>query len=273
MAFHVELEFAAKSHTGLVRSHNEDAVAISHKCGFTILADGMGGYNAGEIASGIATSVLKETLEERLSSRAWDAHFNRSRRLHQIVQESIAHTNESIIEAARLEPSYSGMGTTLVAALFYYDKVTIAHIGDSRVYRMRGNETVQLTRDHSLLQEQVDAGILTEEEAQFSLNKNLITRAMGIDLGVQVELNDFTTEENDIYILCSDGLSDMLSAQEMSDLVNTYRDELDRACDELINRANNKGGRDNISVVVTKVRSGRNSSSRIKQFLSRLCPY
>lgn len=270
MAFHVELEFAAKSHTGLVRSHNEDAVAISHKCGFAVLADGMGGYNAGEVASGIATSVLKETLEERLSSEAWDGRFNRSRRLHQIIKESIAHANESIIEAARLEPSYIGMGTTLVAALFYYDQVTIAHIGDSRVYRVRENEIVQLTRDHSLLQEQIDAGLLSEDEARFSQNRNLITRAMGVDEAVQVELNDFPTEENDIYILCSDGLSDMVSAQDIAILVNGYRDELALACDELINLANDKGGRDNISVVLVKITTKQNnSSSRIGSHLLR----
>lgn len=270
MAFHVELEFASKSHTGLVRSHNEDSVAVSSKCGFAILADGMGGYSAGEIASGIATSVLKQTLEEHLLNKAWDGFFNRSRRVHQIMHEAIIHTNEAIIEAARVEPSYNGMGTTLAAALFHYDKVTIAHIGDSRVYRFRQNEITQLTRDHSLLQEQIDAGILTEDEAEFSQNKNLITRAMGIEQGVQVDLNDFQTEENDIYLLCSDGLSDMLCAHEISDLVNTYSNHLALACDELIDLANHKGGRDNISVILSKVTSKPSAPSlKIKNYISR----
>lgn len=272
MAFHVELEFASQSHPGLVRAHNEDAIAISPQCGFAILADGMGGYNAGEIASGIATSVLKETLEEQLARKAWDGRFNRSRRLHQIVQQSIAHTNESIIEAARLEPSYSGMGTTLAAAFFYYDNVTIAHIGDSRVYRLRHNEMVQLTRDHSVLQDQIDAGLLTAEEARFSQHRNLITRALGVDQAVQVELRDFQTEENDIYLLCSDGLSDMLSAQEIAHLMKGRCKDLPSACEELISLANAKGGRDNISVILAKItdRSLDASSTDIGSHLFRL---
>src|SRR5262245_58570965 len=119
MAHYVELEFASKTDTGLIRAHNEDATAISPECGLAILADGMGGYNAGEVTSGIATSILKESLEAQLIDKKWDSRFGRSRRLHQIISESITHTNASIFEAARLEPRYSGMGTTLVAAFFH----------------------------------------------------------------------------------------------------------------------------------------------------------
>ncbi len=255
MAFHVELEFASKTDTGMVRSHNEDAIAISPQCSFAILADGMGGYNAGEVASSIATSVLKESLEAQLSGRSWNSRFGRTRRLHQIVAESIAHTNASIIEAARLEPSYTGMGTTLVTALFHHDKVTIAHIGDSRIYRVRGNEIQQLTRDHSLLQEQIDAGLLTEQDAQFSQHRNLITRAMGVDDTVEVDIQDHTTRQNDIYVLCSDGLSDMLGADEIVDTLARNRLELHASCNLLVEKANANGGKDNISVVLIRVNS------------------
>jgi protein phosphatase len=255
MPFHVELEFASKTDTGLVRSHNEDAIAISPQCRFAILADGMGGYSAGEIASSIATSVLKEALEAHFSNRTWNSRFNRTRRLHQIIADSIAHTNTSIIEAAKLEPSYSGMGTTLVTAVFHYDNVTIAHIGDSRVYRLRDDEIVQLTRDHSLLQEQIDAGLVSEHEAQFSQNRNLITRAMGVDNNVEVEMQDYATRLGDIYVLCSDGLSDMLRCEDIVNILATYHADLNIACNFLVAEANVNGGKDNISVVLIKVKS------------------
>lgn len=252
MPFQVNLEFASKTDTGLVRSHNEDAIAISAQCGFAILADGMGGYNAGEVASQIATSVLKETLEEQLLEKKLESRFGRNRQLHQLLTESVIHTNASIIEAARLEPTYNGMGTTLVVAMFYDDKVTIVHIGDSRVYRLRNNELTQLTRDHSLLQEQIDAGLLTEQEAQFSQNRNLITRAMGVDHDLEIELRDYVTETNDLYILCSDGLSDMLSDREIIHILNDTTVQLADFCEVLVQAANLRGGKDNISVVLIK---------------------
>jgi serine/threonine protein phosphatase PrpC len=255
MPYQVELEFAAKTDTGLVRAHNEDAIAISTECGFAILADGMGGYNAGEVASGIATSVLKETLEQRLRNQQWDMRLNRSKRIQQMLVESIAHANDSIFEAARINPNNSGMGTTLVAALFHQDRVTIAHIGDSRAYRLRKGELVQITHDHSMLQEQIDAGLISEENAQFAQNRNLITRAMGVDYDLDVEVHEHETEEGDIYILCSDGLSDMLSKEQILDILNSAGTNLDSTCDELIRQSNEHGGRDNISIVLVAVQS------------------
>lgn len=253
MPFNVDLEFASKTDTGRVRTHNEDAIAISEQCGFAILADGMGGYNAGEVASQIATSVLKEALEERLLN-IMNSRFGRGRRLHQLITESIVHTNASILEAARLEPSYNGMGTTLVVTLFYDDKVIIGHIGDSRVYRLRDKEITQLTRDHSLLQEQIDAGLLTEEEAQFSHNKNLITRALGVEHDLLIELNDYLTRDGDLYLVCSDGLSDMLADGAIAELLKYSDHDLKVACELMISSANLQGGQDNISVILIKVR-------------------
>jgi serine/threonine protein phosphatase PrpC len=254
MPYQVELEFAAKTDTGLVRPHNEDAITISADYGFAILADGMGGYNAGEVASGIATSVLKETLEQRLRTQQWDMRLNRSKRVQQMLVESIVHANDSIFEAARINPQNSGMGTTLVAALFHQDKVTIAHVGDSRAYRLRKGELTQITHDHSMLQEQIDAGLISEENAQFAQNRNLITRAMGIDFDLEVEVHEHQTEEGDIYLLCSDGLSDMLSTRQILDTLNAANANLHTACDELIRQSNEHGGRDNISIVLIAVR-------------------
>ncbi|OGB25417.1 MAG: protein phosphatase [Burkholderiales bacterium RIFCSPLOWO2_02_FULL_57_36] len=255
MPYQVELKFAARTDTGLVRSHNEDSLAISADYGFAILADGMGGYNAGEVASGIATSVLKESLEQRLHTQQWDIRLNRGKRIQQMLVESIIHANESIFEAARINPENTGMGTTLVVALFHHDRVTVAHVGDSRAYRLRKGEIVQITHDHSMLQEQIDAGLVSEEGAQFARNRNLITRAMGVDYDIDVEIHEHQTEPGDIYILCSDGLSDMLSKQEILDTIITADASSEAACDELIKKANDNGGRDNISVILIRVQS------------------
>ena len=260
MPYQVELEFSVKTDTGLVRPHNEDAIAISADYGFAILADGMGGYNAGEVASGIATSVLKETLEQRLRTQQRDMRLNRSKRIQQILVESIVHANDSIFEAARINPHNSGMGTTLVAALFYQDKVTVAHVGDSRAYRLRNGEMTQITHDHSMLQEQIDAGLISEENAQFAQNRNLITRALGINYDLEVEVHEHQTEESDIYLLCSDGLSDMLSKHQILEIMNAANATLDIACDELVRKANEQGGCDNISIILTAVRS-KNAAS------------
>ena len=271
MAYHVELEFAFKTDTGRVRSHNEDAIAISEECGFAILADGMGGYNAGEVASSIATSVLKTSMEAWLRSNQWDAWFHRNRRVHQLLADSIAGTNTAIIEAARAEPDYAGMGTTLAVALFYYDKLSIAHVGDSRIYRIRYGEIAQLTKDHSLLQEQIDAGIITEEDAQFAQTRNLITRAMGVDHEVQSEINEFATEAGDIYLLCSDGLSDMLSREEIHAVFSDQSiQSLQDLCDTLIEHSNTNGGRDNISAILVKIQSLHPAAKKSKWNLLRL---
>lgn len=257
MANKVGLEFAAKTDTGLVRSQNEDAIAISPLYGFAILADGMGGYSAGEVASGIATAVLKESLEDglsRLQSRQPDLALDQNRQIHQLVIESIHRANAAILDAVTIEPQYHGMGTTLVAALFHHDKAIVAHVGDSRAYRLRHGEIVQITRDHSLLQEQIDAGLISAEWARFSPDKNLVTRAVGVGIEMEVEIHEHHTEPGDIYLLCSDGLSDMLAIREIGDIL-LNQPSLDGACEALVQRANDNGGRDNISVILVKAQS------------------
>lgn len=267
MPYQVELEISAGTDTGLVRAHNEDSVVVSTEYGFAILADGMGGYNAGEVASGIATAVLKESLEQRLRTQQWDIRLNRSKRVQQMMVESIVHANDSIFEAGRLQPQNSGMGTTLVAALFYRDSVTVAHVGDSRAYRLRKGQITQITRDHSMLQEQIDAGLISEEGAQFAQNRNLITRAMGVDFNLDVEIHEHQTESDDIYVLCSDGLSDMLSKQQILEIITAANPNLEAACDALIKNANQNGGRDNISVILIKVKS---KNAEIKGLVGRV---
>jgi protein phosphatase len=249
------LEIASCTDPGIVRSHNEDSIAADAAKGLVVLADGMGGYNAGEVASGMATTVittelqhlLDETPPYRLEPASGKPYAER------LLQDQIAKANTSIYQAAQSQPQYSGMGTTLVAAVFYDNKVSVAHIGDSRLYRLRGENFEQLTRDHSLLQEQIDSGMITPEQAKFSQNKNLVTRALGIDPTVEPELHCYPTELGDIYLLCSDGLNDMVSDVDIGMTLQTLSANLRLAAQQLVQMANDNGGRDNVSVILVRV--------------------
>lgn len=263
MAYHVELQIAAKTDTGLVRAHNEDSIALSPECGLAILADGMGGYNAGEVASSIATSTLKESVEQQIQSHGWNARANLSKFIQHLLVGSVERANNAILDAARAEPQFSGMGTTVVAAFFHHDKMTVAHVGDSRLYRLRRGVLTLMTRDHSLLQEQIDAGMIDAEMARFSPNRNLITRAVGVDYTINVEIHDHQTQVGDTYLLCSDGLSDMLSMQEIAEILNKTASDLELTCDALVARANRNGGRDNTSVILVTVQSSEVSTAKL----------
>jgi PPM family protein phosphatase len=247
-------QFVAKTDPGLIRKNNEDAIAISPLYGLAILADGMGGHNAGEVASAIAVSVTRQALENCLQNMMQnDSQSPSVSILKETIQEAIELANTTIIQAAQKGSQYRGMGTTLVLALLHADKITIAHVGDSRAYRFRRNQLLQLTRDHSLLQEQIDAGLLNAEAAPFSRNKNILTRAVGIDYLFKVEMHEHQTEPGDLYLLCSDGLSDMLTASEIRDILARLGSNLDFASSVLINSANGNGGHDNVSVILIKI--------------------
>ncbi|GGI54143.1 Stp1/IreP family PP2C-type Ser/Thr phosphatase [Oxalicibacterium solurbis] len=271
MTHHVALQFAARTDTGLVRAHNEDAVAVSAGHGIAVLADGMGGYNAGEIASGIATAVVVSELERLLSqtdgaiSRTAGGTASRAasgKRLRQWMTDAVLAANQEILETARDEPQYSGMGTTLVAALFRHDRIVLAHLGDSRCYRFRQGELCLLTRDHSLLQEQIDAGLVSPEWARYAPNKNLITRALGVAPQVDVEINDYQIEAGDVYLLCSDGLSDMLTDAQLAGMLADPHVTLDHLGDRLVAAANGNGGRDNISAILVRINAAGAAMAR-----------
>ncbi len=170
-----------------------------------------------------------------------------------MLQQQIASANKGIYEAAQARPECAGMGTTIVASVFCGNRVSIGHIGDSRCYRLRGEKFEQLTRDHSLLQEQIDSGVLTPEQARYSLNKNLVTRALGIEAIVPTDISEYRIEANDIYLLCSDGLTDMVDPEVIHTIVDEKRSDLAVAAAELIDLANQNGGRDNISVILIRV--------------------
>jgi protein phosphatase len=249
------LEVASHTDPGMVRSHNEDSIASIADTGLVVLADGMGGYNAGEVASGMATTVLTTELRQLLEDHApyeVDPQSGQKAAL-KMLQQQIAKANNSIYQASQSQPQYAGMGTTLVVALFYDNKVMVAHIGDSRLYRIRGDEFSQVSKDHSLLQEQIDAGMLTKEQAKHSSNKNLVTRALGIDPAVEPEIHEYDTQPGDIYLLCSDGLSDMVSDEDIGMTLQALGANLNLAAQQLVQMANDNGGRDNVSVILIKV--------------------
>ncbi|GGI18588.1 Stp1/IreP family PP2C-type Ser/Thr phosphatase [Oxalicibacterium faecigallinarum] len=268
----VVLKFAAKTDTGLVRTHNEDAIAFDEACNVLVLADGMGGYNAGEVASRLATEFVRAELVQRLAplSREGPASILQ---LQKIMREVVGAANDHILNAALAEPAYRGMGTTLVAALFDHDRVVLAHLGDSRCYRFRQGVLTQLTHDHSQVQEQIDAGLVPPDWGRFAPNKNLITRALGVAAYIDTEISDHVVQEGDLYLLCSDGLSDMLDADVMTAMLQADTDDLELLAEALVHAANQQGGRDNISVLVAQVQSCSKSPQigtidRLKNWLS-----
>lgn len=249
------LEIVLRTDPGIVREHNEDAVFANPGLGVAILADGMGGYNAGEVASSMATMLLATELETAFAAKAPHAIDSSDGQpfAHRCLLDKVAVTNAAIFQAAENQAQYAGMGTTLVTAVFYDNQVTVAHIGDSRLYRLRGDELSVITRDHSLLQEQIDSGMISADEARFSQHKNLVTRALGVDTFVDTEIHDYPVQVGDIYLLCSDGLNDMVEDDEIRLVLQSLAVNLELAATQLIQMANDNGGRDNVSVILIKV--------------------
>ncbi len=248
------LEIASCSDPGMVRAHNEDSIASDAANGVVVLADGMGGYNAGEVASGMATTVITTELQQLLQNvRPYDVDQNNVQVAERLLREQVKKANTSIYQASQSQPQYAGMGTTLIVCLFYDNRVSVAHLGDSRVYRMRGEQFSQVTRDHSLLQEQIDAGLITQEQAKHAAHKNLVTKALGIDPSVEPEIHEYETKPGDIYLLCSDGLCDMVGDEDISMTLSMLGANLPLATQQLVQMANDNGGRDNVSVILVRI--------------------
>lgn len=247
------IEMATCSDTGRVRSHNEDSVLANAALGLAVLADGMGGYNAGEVASGMATAVLGSELQHVFNTRSpADIDANGQAFAQTAIVDVVGRTNAAIHLAAQSNAKYAGMGTTLVMALFFDNRVMVAHVGDSRLYRLRDGRLEQLTRDHSLLQEQMDRGMLTPEQARFSRNKNLVTRAMGVEATVETDVAEHGVRPGDVYLLCSDGLNDMVEDDVIGDALSGLSANLALCASQLVQMANDNGGRDNVSVILAK---------------------
>jgi protein phosphatase len=255
MSISTALQTASLTDPGRVRDHNEDCIELRLDAGLFVLADGMGGYNAGEVASGMATSLIADGLLE--SWRPEDlARINRESAkslADKLIREQVARANAAIYTTSQNNPECAGMGTTLVVCLFFDDFLAVAHIGDSRLYRLRGDEMTQVTRDHSLLQEQLDSGLITPEEAKLSQNKNLVTRALGIDPTVEPEVHVHETLPEDVYLLCSDGLNDMVEDEEIRLTLIALRSNPTLTVQQLVQAANDNGGRDNVSAMLVRI--------------------
>jgi protein phosphatase len=245
----MNFEFFQAVDTGRARTNNEDSVAVDDSRGLAVLADGMGGYNAGEVASSMATSFICTELGRWLAeagSRVGEADVRRA------MEICVDNANRAIFNAANSNPQYAGMGTTLVVAAFRSGQLRLGHVGDSRAYRWRAGQLTQITRDHSLLQEQIDAGLITPEQAAFSANKNLVTRAVGVEDTVLLETHLHELQLGDVYLLCSDGLSDMLDDAMMARMLQQHG-QLADAGEALVDAANDAGGKDNIALILVRV--------------------
>ncbi len=255
MSLRGKIDFAQITDTGRVREHNEDAIGSDTEIGLMVLADGMGGYNAGEVASGIAVeTVTKLAIEAhaREELNNVDPHSGMMRQSI-ILRDAIYRANKIIFQTAQSQTHCEGMGTTIVAGMFYDNRISIAHVGDSRAYRLRGGQFDQLTLDHSLLQELVDRGFYSAEEAQRSTNRNYVTRALGVEPTVEVEVHEHEVLPDDVYLLCSDGLPDMVEDEDIHLTISTFNASLDVVGQQLIDLANKQGGRDNVSVMLAQV--------------------
>ncbi len=231
-----------KSDTGQKRDHNEDYIGWSEESGLVILADGMGGHNAGEVASEMAVTTIQKQL-----STGWSGD------VAEAIKSAIEKANAAIYQKARESIVCAGMGTTVVVVLFERRTITFAHVGDSRLYRIRNGELEQLTSDHSLVQELVDEGFMNEVEAHESVSKNVITRALGTESVVQSDIQQQEINGGDRYLLCSDGLSDMVETSDILKLAGEGGAALEQTVADLVDLANRLGGNDNISAILVEV--------------------
>jgi len=249
----MKIRYAAKTDVGMKRTHNEDYFSLMEDEQLFVVADGMGGHSSGEVASRMAAETVSEFYQRTKDEEAtWPYKMDRS--LSYIENRLVCGVklaNYKIYESASKEIRYKGMGTTLVTCLVHGDKIYLAHVGDSRAYRFRAGELKQVTRDHSLLEDYKDAKPdMTEEEERNFPHKNVITRALGMRDTVQVDVSTKDVRDGDIYLLCSDGLSGMVSDELMEQIIETHSDDLEAVVSEMVDQANRAGGVDNITVLV-----------------------
>ena len=251
----MRIRYAAASDRGRVRPNNEDAFIADPALGIFAVADGMGGQEAGEVASRMAVDSLreairsagkeKETFSEELTT-VLSSPAN-------VLIYGIRMANQKICKSSLEKIEYRGMGTTLVAVYFFNSSSIVAHVGDSRLYRLRGQTIEQVTEDHSLVWEHYKRGLITKEALSSSPLKNIVTQALGLHPTLDVDAKELAIQAGDFLILCSDGLSDLVQDEEMVDILQNAAGDLDRACGDLIRLANFRGGKDNITVLLIQI--------------------
>ncbi len=251
-----KLIMTGRTDPGMVREHNEDCFLIVPESGFALLADGMGGHLAGEVASAMAIDQIAHQLLNAFRDASPDPAVNDAPESSTLV-EAIKTANTAIHDASMHRPEQAGMGTTIVAAAFRDKRLTVAHVGDSRLYRFRHGELRQITEDHSMVQELLRRGLITPEEARTSVNRNLVTRALGVDPIVEVDVKEDVIEDGDLYLLCSDGLNDVLDDEEMAAILTELEHDLEAATHRMVEEVNKRGGPDNVSIVLVRTGESR----------------
>ncbi len=251
-----DIEFAAVTDIGKIREKNEDSVLISSELSLGVVADGMGGHSAGEIASNIAVSVLAETVR-KIADHKLQIPANFLPKLTPTERKILLAANlanAAIYSTAQSSATYRMMGTTLTGVLVEKNCATAVHVGDSRLYLLRNNKIIQITTDHSLAMEHIRRGLLTKQEADHSKIQNILTRAMGIKKNIEFDLLKFPVHEGDILLLCSDGLYKGLNEDQIAAILRAGKNmPLVKLCKQLVHDSNDKDGQDNISCVLVKI--------------------
>lgn len=246
---HRPLEAVSLTDVGRVRTCNEDSLAVDDEHGIAVLADGMGGHRSGEVASRMAAEIIVGALRARVAELAPGTDGTPGK----AVEQAMAQANRKIYEAAQSRSTCQGMGTTVALALFHGNHVTLGHVGDSRIYLLRGDRLELLTRDDSLLHDQVEVGLISAANAADSHNRHLLTRALGMHGSVSVHLREAETMPGDIFLLCSDGLNDLVEDADIELILGSLKANLPLAAHHLVQAANDNGGHDNVSVILARV--------------------
>ena len=253
----MKIQFCGKSDVGKKREKNEDNFLINKKLGFCVVADGMGGHQGGARASEVAVNTIDEVMSSLLDdpeATIQEGFDVTPGNYETYLRYAINVANQHIFDESSLHGSLKGMGTTVVTFLFRDDNLYIAHVGDSRAYLIKNNEIIQITKDHSLVEEQVEAGIISPNDAKEHRFKNIITRSVGFEDKVEPDVSLRKPITKECYLICSDGLSNMLDDEEIKDIVTNNK--IKTACSRLIELANERGGDDNITVVLAYVEEG-----------------
>jgi protein phosphatase len=252
----LKTRYAAASDRGRVRKNNEDAFLADPGLGFFAVADGMGGHAAGEIASRLALDTLRKSIAESKQNRETESSPNQTALLSPpstLLVNGIRLANQAVFQSSQEKEEYRGMGTTVVALFFSDSSSVVAHVGDSRLYRIRGGRIDQVTEDHSLVWEQYREGYLSKEALSSSPLKNIVTRALGMNPTVDVDVQEIDLQKGDLLVLCSDGLSDLVQDEELMSAIRSASGDLDRACRDLTQLANQRGGKDNITTLIIQI--------------------
>lgn len=259
-----KLTMAGLTDPGRLRPENEDCIAFYPEIGLALLADGMGGHRAGEVASRMAVDVMARYCVDSFAGEG------KRPPAPDILREAISAANAAIYEMARHNADYAGMGATVVTALFQNGELHVGHAGDSRLYRLRAGRLETMTQDHSVVQELLNRGLVTPEQARQSVSKNLVTRALGVEPGLQADFQTLSTRNGDLYLLCSDGVNDVLSDAEIEYLLSTPDAGPEAIAERIVEAANAAGGPDNISVIVALTEGEFRRTRKAAQQLQRL---